>query len=139
MEKRVPYRVYKKIYSDAKTVSDSYDAKTKTIVVILPDKDENIKHLRFSPSAWKTSCNTKQLKGHLISVIQWNRGAESNFMLEAYETADGGRKLHSSGQYISKTIPGYGPNARDAAIRMAMELAETGKYILTDDFSPYRI
>lgn len=137
MEKRVPYRVYKKAYPDAKTVPDSYDARTKTIVVILPDKDA--KHLRFSPSAWDASCNTRQLKGHMICVIQWNSGAEANFMLEAYETADGGRKLHPSGRYISQTIPGYGPNSRDAAIRMAMELAETGKYIQADDFSPYRL
>lgn len=138
MEKRVPYRVYKKAYPDAKTVPDSYDARTKTIVVILPD--DKVEHLRFSPSNWeKRVLGDKWLKGHLIQVIQWNRGAEATFMVEASETADGGRKLHPRGRHISQTIPGYGPNARDAAIRMAMELAETGKYIMADDFSPYRL
>jgi len=135
----VPYRVYKKTYPDAKTISDSYDAKTKTIVVILPDKDENAKHLRFSPSDWKKGLGGKWLKGHMICVAQWNSGAEANFMLEAYETDEGGTKLHPNGRYISQTIPGYGPNARDAAIRMAIDLAETGKYIQADDFSPYRL
>ena len=137
MQKRVPYRVYKKTYPDAKTVSDSYDARTKTIVVIFPD--DKVKHLSFLPSEWETGRNRKRLKGHLIEIFQWNTGAEANFMIEASETVDGGRKLHPSGRHISRTIPGYGPNARDAAIRMAMELAETGKYIEADDFSPYRI
>lgn len=136
MEKRIPYRVYKKTYPEAKTVPDSYDAKSKTIVVIIDDK---VKHLRFLPSLWDTDGNTKRLKGHKIKIVQWNAGAEANFMIEAYETEDEGRKYHHNQRYIRQTIPGYGPNARDAAIRMAMELAETGKYIRADDFSPYRI
>lgn len=136
MEKRVPYRVYKKAYPMAQTVPGSYDAASKTIVIIMP---EAVQHLRFSPSDWETSRNRKRLKGHLIEVFQWNTGAESNFMIEASETVDEGRKLHPRGRHISQTIPGYGPNARDAAIRMAMELAATGKYICADDFSPYRL
>ncbi len=136
MEKRILYRVYKKTYPTAQTVPGSYDAASKTIVIVMPD---DVKHLRFSPSEWKTSGNTKRLKGHLIKVFQWNTGAEANFMIEASETADGGRKLHPRGRYISQTIPGYGPDARDAAIRMAMELAATGKYIRSDDFNPYRL
>ena len=137
MEKRVPYRVYKKTYPDAKTVPDSYDAASKTIVVIL--SDDKVKHLRFSQSDWNVSGNSKWLKGHLIRVIQWKTGAEANFLLKATETEDNGRKYASNRRYISQTIPGYGPNARDAAIRMAMELAATGKYVRADDFSPYRI
>lgn len=137
MEKRIPYRVYKKTYPEAETVPKSYDAKTKTIVVILPD--DKAKHLRFLPSSWNTSGNIKWLKGHMIKIVQWNTGAEANFMIEAYETEDEGRKYHHNRRYISQTIPGYGPNSRDAAIRMAMELASTEKYIRADDFSPYRL
>lgn len=136
MEKRIPYRVYKKTYPTAQTVPGSYDAASKTIEIVVP---EPVKHLRFLPSEWETSRNRKRLKGHLIEVLQWNTGAEANFMIEASETADGGTKYHPSGRHISKTIPGYGPNARDAAIRMAMELAATGKYVRSDDFSPYRL
>ena len=133
MEKRVPYRVYKKAYPTAKTIPDSYDAKTKTIVIITQD---SVRHLRFSTSEWETSGNHKTLRGHRISVYSWGSGDEIHFEVEAYKTVP--ERGHGEfwcwqpgmgdWRYLLRTVPGYGPGARDAAITMAKELAATGEY-----------
>lgn len=133
MEKRIPYRVYKKAYSAAKTVPDSYDAKTKTIVIIVP---EAAQHLRFSPIEWEASGNHKTLRGHRISVFFWGSGPEIHFEIEAYKTVPEPEHGEfwcwqpgiSDWRYLLRTVPGYGPDARDTAIMMAKELAATGNY-----------
>lgn len=137
MEKRVPYRVYKKTYPTAQTVPGSYDAASKTIVIIMP---ETVPHLRFSPSEWTTMGNGKHLKGHDITVYFWNSGAEMHFELEAHETTErintgflcvcNGYDPTEAARHIYRTIPGFGPDARDEAIRQAKELAQTGKYAI---------
>lgn len=136
MEKRVPYRVYKKTYPTAQTVPGSYDADRKTIVIIM--SEETVKHLRFSPPEWTTDGHSKRLNGHLIKIYQWGSGEEAHFEIEASETEDGGRMFRRGGRYICENIPGFGPSARDAAIRMAKELASSGNYVMSDDFSPFR-
>lgn len=132
MEKRMTYRAYKKSYSNAKTVKDSYDAATKTITVIIP---ENREHLRFSPLEWKSVSNHYCLQGTTIRVYQWNTGAEAHFEIEAYdmtELKDGPFVFQcgvpSDWRYFWERIPGYGPDARDAAITRAKALAKTRKY-----------
>ena len=67
MEKRVPYRVYKKIYPTAPVVPGSYDAANKTIVIMMPD---SVQHLRFSPSEWEASGNRKRLKGYQRVLLE---------------------------------------------------------------------
>lgn len=136
MEKRVPYRVYKKTYPTAKTVPGSYDAASKTIIIM----PEAASHLRFAPSEWTASGNSKCLKGHSITILQWNTGAEANFALEAHETTErverscsiicNGYDHTEAARHIYRTIPGFGADARDEAIRQAKELAETGKYVI---------
>lgn len=136
MEKRVPYRVYKKTYPTAKTVPGSYDATSKTIIIVMP---EAASHLRFAPSEWTASGNNKRLKGHSITVLQWNTGEEANFALEAHETTErdvkyciicNGYDPTEESRHIYRTIPGFGADARDEAIRQAKELADTGKYVI---------
>lgn len=98
-------------------------------------------HLRFSPSEWVSDGNHKRLKGHNITVLQWNTGAKANFALEAHETTErvtqevsisfGGHAPAEGARNIYRTIPGTGPYSRDDSIRQAKELAATGKYTLT--------
>lgn len=133
MNKRVPYRVYKKAYPEAKTVPDSYDPETKTIEIIVPG---GIKHLRFSSSEWETSGNHKTLRGHRIKVYHWGSGPEIHFEIEARKTIPepehGECWCWQPGmgdwRYLLKTVPGFGPDARDEAIRQAKALSNTGEY-----------
>lgn len=127
MEKRMKYRTYKKAYPDAPVVEGSWDPETKTVVVRLPD---GVKHLKFSSKEWETSSNRKRMRGHNITIVWWGEGAEAHFWIEAYEVPEEQTKpgFYHSPSWVEHYIPGYGPNARDAAIKEARELAATGKY-----------
>ena len=105
MIKRMPYHKYKVDYYDCKTVQGSYEERTKTIEVIVPDGMRN-----FREKCWKRGGNAYRLVGTNIQIYVWNSGEKANFLLE-----EGGRTY---------TIPGKGARARDFAIRKAYELAE---------------
>lgn len=133
MIKRMAYRVYKKSYADCQTIPGSYDVAKRTIEVILPDTQRT--HERFSSREWSVEGGKHFLRGYHIVVQQWNTGAEANFRIEAFPPEgtleEQVRCFFNGGTpdgYICRHIPGYGPTARDEAIRQARELAATGLY-----------
>ena len=66
--------------------------------------------MTFRGKQWQRNGNHYNLVGTRINVYQWNTGAKANFLVE---------KL-GEGTY---TVHGKGAAARDAAIKMAFDLA----------------
>lgn len=78
----------------------------------------------FNQREWENLGQSKRLRGYNIKVLQWNSGKNANFYVEAH-----GDSLHGmSAPSFGKTVPGRGPEARDRAISLAKELANSGMY-----------
>lgn len=129
-EKRMAYRDYKRHYADCETVHGSYDATSKTVVVLVPAEMLQPKRgaSRFDPKRWENRGQEKKLRGCRIAVRQYNQGKDANYLLEAWGDAYACLRGERPAPAVSKRIPGYGPSARDAAIAEALQLAASGLY-----------
>ena len=129
-EKRMAYRDYKRHYASCETVRGSYDASSKTIVVLVPASMMQPQRgaLRFDPKTWENRGQQKKLRGHRIAIRQYNQGKDASYYLEAWGDAYACLRGEKSVPSVGKTIPGYGPSARDAAISEALQLAASGLY-----------
>lgn len=108
---RMSYSCYKKYYTSCKTVSGSYDAKSKTICVVTP------KQARI-PKAWKAGDlfgGTYKTPGG-VDVYVWGTGAEKNFLIEA--------NGWSKSRLISKTIH-PGPDCMERLFAAVEELEKS--------------
>jgi hypothetical protein len=76
--------------------------------------------MRFDNKLWERQGNRIHLRGTSITVLQWNSGKNANFMVEAG---------YRNSNHVCKTIHGKGPDARDAAISFAFELAKDKTYL----------
>ena len=130
-EKRMTYRDYKRHYANCETVRGSYDASSKTIIVLVPVSMMQPKRSasRFDSKRWENRGQQKKLRGYRVAVRQYNQGRDASYLLEAwggdaYACLRGERPAPA----VSKTTPGYGPSARDAAISEALQLAASGLY-----------
>lgn len=124
------YRDYKRHYANCETVRGSYDAGSKTVVVLVPASMRQPKRgaLRFDSKTWKNRGQQKKLRGYRIAIRQYSQGKDANYYLEAWGNAYACLKGETSAPFVGKTIPGYGPSARDAAISEALKLAASGLY-----------
>ena len=129
-EKRMAYRDYKRHYADCETVRGSYDASNKTIVVLVPVEMLQPQRgaARFDVKRWENRGQQKMLRGYRIAVRQYNQGKDASYFLEAWGDAYACLRGERPAPAVSKTIPGYGPSARDAAIAEALQLAASGLY-----------
>ena len=129
-EVKMQYRDYKRHYANCETVRGSYDAGSKTIVVFVPASmmQPQRGELRFDPKQWDNRGQQKKLRGYRIAIRQYNQGRDASYYLEAWGDACAGLRGELSAPSVGKTIPGYGPTARDAAITEALQLAESGQY-----------
>lgn len=129
-ERRMAYRDYKRHYPNCETVRGSYDAGSKTIIVLVPASTMQPKlgALRFDPKTWENRGQQKKLRGHRIAVRQYNQGRDASYYLEAWGDAYACLSGETAAPSIGKTIPGHGPAARDAAIAEALQLAASGLY-----------
>lgn len=129
-EKRMAYRDYKRHYANCETVRGSYDAGSKTIVVLVPPPMMQPQRgaLRFDPKQWENRGQQKKLRGYRVAVRQYNQGKDAVYLLEAWGDAYACLRGEHPAPAVSKTIPGYGPAARDTAISEALRLAASGLY-----------
>lgn len=129
-EIKMAYRDYKRHYANCETVRGSYDVSNKTIVVLVPASMMQPNHgaLRFDPKTWENRGQQKKLRGYRIAIRQYNQGKDANYYLEAWGDAYACLKGEKSAPSVGKTILGYGPSARDAAISEALHLAASGLY-----------
>ena len=129
-EIKMAYRDYKRHYANCETVRGSYDARNKTIVVNVPASMMQPKHgaLRFDPKTWENRGQQKKLRGYRIAIRQYNQGNDASYYLEAWGDPYACLRGEKSAPSVGKTIPGYGPSARDAAISDALKLAQSGQY-----------
>lgn len=129
-EKRMAYRDYKRHYANCETVRGSYDTSTKTIVVLVPVSMMQPKSSAswFDPKRWENRGQQKKLRGYRVAVRQYNQGKNASYLLEAWGDAYACLRGERPAPAVSKTIPGYGPSARDAAISEALQLAASGLY-----------
>lgn len=127
---KMQYRDYKRHYANCETVRGSYDASGKTIVVLVPAEMLQPQRgaLRFEPKAWENRGQQKKLRGYRVAVRQYNQGKDASYLLEAWGDAYACLRGERPAPAVSKTIPGYGPSARDAAISEALQLAASGLY-----------
>lgn len=129
-EIKMAYRDYKRHYANCETVRGSYDAGSKTIVVLVPASMMQPKHgaLRFDSKTWENRGQQKKLRGYRIAIRQYNQGKAANYYLEAWGDPYACLRGAKSAPSVGKTVPGYGPSARDAAISEALQLAASGLY-----------
>ena len=129
-EKRMAYRDYKRHYPNCETVRGSYDATSKTVVVLVPVEMLQPQRgaSRFDPKLWENRGHEKKLRGYRVAVWQYNQGRDASYYLEAWGDAYACLRGDRPAPPVSKTIPGYGPAARDAAITEALRLAASGLY-----------
>ena len=129
-EIKMAYRDYKRHYANCETVRGSYDTRNKTIVVNVPASMMQPKRgaLRFDPKTWENRGQQKKLRGYRIAIRQYNQGKDASYYLEAWGDLYACLRGEKSAPSVGKTIPGYGPSARDAAISDALKLAESGQY-----------
>ena len=129
-EVKMQYRDYKRHYANCETVRGSYDTSTKTIVVLVPVSMMQPKRSasRFDSKRWENRGQQKKLRGYRVAVRQYNQGKDASYLLEAWGDAYACLRGERPAPPVSKTIPGYGPAARDAAISGALQLAATGLY-----------
>lgn len=129
-EIKMAYRDYKRHYANCETVRGSYDAGSKTVVVLVPASMRQPKRgaLRFDSKTWENRGQQKKLRGYRIAIRQYSQGKDANYCLEAWGDAYACLKGEKSAPSVRKTIPGYGPSARDAAITEALRIAESGLY-----------
>lgn len=75
VETKMAYSVYKRYYTQFKTVAGSYDAKTKNICVYLPEQKTEF------PKTWKRDGNHYETEGG-CRVYFWNTGAARSYVVE---------------------------------------------------------
>ena len=129
-EVKMQYRDYKRHYASCETVRGSYDAESKTVIVLIPVSITAPKRgaARFDPKHWENRGQQKKLRGHRISVRQYNQGRDASYYLEAWGDAYAYLRGDKPAPSIGKAIHGFGPAARDTAIAEALQLAESGQY-----------
>lgn len=129
-EKRMAYRDYKRHFASCETVRESYDANNKTIVVLVPAEmlQPRRSASRFDAQRWENRGQQKKLRGYRVAVRQYNQGKDASYLLEAWGDAYACLRGERPAPAVSRTIPGYGPSARDAAISEALKLAASGLY-----------
>ena len=129
-EIKMPYRDYKRHYANCEIVRGSYDASSKTIIVLVPASimQPKCSAYRFDAQRWENRGQQKKLRGYRVAVRQYNQGKDASYFLEAWGDAYACLRGERPAPSISKTIPGYGPSARDAAISEAFKLAASGLY-----------
>ena len=129
-EKRMAYRDYKRHYADCKTVRGSYDATSKTVVVLVPVEMLQPQRgaSRFDPKLWENRGQQKKLRGYRIAVRQYNQGKDASYFLEAWGDAYACLRGERPAPPVSKSVPGYGPAAKDVVIAEALQLAASGLY-----------
>lgn len=129
-EIKMAYRDYKRHYANCETVRGSYDASSKTIIVLVPASMMQPKRSasRFDSKRWENRGQQKKLRGYRVAVRQYNQGRDASYYLEAWGDAYACLRGEKSAPSVGKTIPGYGPSARDAAISEALQLAASGLY-----------
>lgn len=129
-ERRMAYRDYKRHYAGCETVRGSYDATSKTVVVLVPVEMLQPQRgaSRFDSQRWENRGQQKKLLGYRVAVRQYNQGKDASYLLEAWGDAYACLRGERPAPAVSKTIPGYGPAARDAAIAEALQLAASGLY-----------
>ena len=129
-EVKMQYRDYKRHYANCETVRGSYDASSKTIIVLVPASMMQPKRSasRFDPKRWENRGQQKKLRGYRVAVRQYNQGKDASYVLEAWGDAYACLRGEHPAPSVNKTIPGYGPAARDAAISEALQLAASGLY-----------
>lgn len=129
-EIKMAYRDYKRHYANCETVRGSYDVSSKTVVVLVPASMMQPKHgaLRFDPKTWENRGQQKKLRGYRVAVRQYNQGRDASYYLEAWGDTYACLRGEKPAPSVSKTIPGYGPSSRDAAISEALQLAASGLY-----------
>lgn len=120
MEKRIKYSLYKKGYSNLPTVPGSYDAATKTILVVMPDA---------SPAKWgkeflPTGGNARRLDGFHIYIRFNGAGPAASYRVEALP--DPGKSWNP--RPFSRVIPEIGNAGKIAAMTLARELAQNPDY-----------
>lgn len=101
---RMPYSVYKKYYECCKIVAGSYNAKTKTVCVYLPEQKTAF------PKTWRRNGNHYETPGG-CRVYFWNTGASRSYVVEY------GDMVYN---HKSRTIP---PGI-DSAARVCSTVAE---------------
>ena len=135
IEKRMPYRDYVRHYANCKTVRGSYDTHNNSIIVLVPPAMLQPKRgtLRFDPRYWERRGQEKYLRGHTIYIRQYGQGRNASFVLRAHGSYDEPGRLCGDRLVcnVDRNIPGYGPDARDAAIADALRLAASGLYTST--------
>lgn len=72
---QMSYSVYKKYYEHCKIVAGSYNAKTKTVCVYLPEQKTSF------PKTWKRNGNHYATPGG-CRVYFWNTGAARSYVIE---------------------------------------------------------
>ena len=85
-EKRMTYRDYKRHYANCETVRGSYDASSKTIIVLVPVSMMQPKRSasRFDSKRGEKRGPQKKLRGYRVAVRQYNQGRDASYLLEAW-------------------------------------------------------
>ena len=88
-EVKMQYRDYKRHYANCETVRGSYDASSKTIIVLVPASMMQPKRSasRFDPKRWENRGQQKKLRGYRVAVRQYNQGKDASYLLEAWGDA----------------------------------------------------
>lgn len=79
---------------------------------------------RFDSKHLENLGQAKLLRGHRISIREYNSGKNASYLLEAWNDPYSSKRVES----VCKTIPGKGSDAKKAAIKNAFDLACTGLY-----------
>ena len=116
-EIKMAYRDYKRHYANCETVRGSYDASSKTIIVLVPASMMQPKRSasRFDSKRWENRGQQKKLRGYRVAVRQYNQGKAARYLLDAWGDASACLRGERPAPAASKTIPGYGPSARHRA------------------------
>lgn len=81
-EVKMQYRDYKRHYANCETVRGSYDASSKTIIVLVPASMMQPKRSasRFDPKRWENRGQQKKLRGYRVAVRQYNQGKDASYL-----------------------------------------------------------
>lgn len=139
--KRVPYWNWKNCFPECATIKGSYDAKRRTIEMVLPDGIMESRE-KFSRREWEKLHGDDydgygwRLKGTGIVVKWYGSGVCAYYSVDATPSDSGkvrflnGVAYRNDPKLYVRLGVGYGPAARDKAIIKARELAATGLYNL---------
>ncbi len=125
-EKRMTYRDYKRHYANCETVRGSYDASSKTIIVLVPVSMMQPKRSasRFDSKRWENRGQQKKLRGYRVAVRQYNQGRDASYLLEAWggmltpASVGSGPRPQSARQPPAMAHPrGMPPSPRPSSLR----------------------